>query len=301
MVWFSYHGGHSGEFCSHAKGGLAAVVQAALERGFTTYGLSEHAPRYQPEHLYPEEAHATPGALLDKFRAYVSTALELRERYAGELELLVGFETEALPQASWVEKMRELRASASFDYMVGSVHSVGDLWIDFSAEMTERAALASGGFGPLRCTYFDQLAELVVQLEPEVVGHVDLVRRFEAPDFEFNAEELRHAERVLEAARATGAAIEVNAAPFRRGFGPVYPGPQLLRRAREMAVPVTLGDDSHGPDGVGVGLDACLRAIATAGYRRVHYLTRRGPDVVLANVALAEVQPELPRAGAPVS
>ena len=60
MVWFSYHGGHSGEFCGHAKGQLSAVVQAALERGFTTYGLSEHAPRYELQHLYPEEAGLTP-------------------------------------------------------------------------------------------------------------------------------------------------------------------------------------------------------------------------------------------------
>lgn len=293
MVWFSYHGGHSGEFCGHAKGRLADVVQAAIDRGFTTYGLSEHCPRYQAEHLYPEESHLTTAALSERFRSYVSTAQDLRERCTGRLELLVGFETEALPEGSWAAKMRELRASAPFDYVVGSVHSVGELWIDFTPEMTARAALASGGFEPLRCAYFERVAELVTELEPEVVGHVDLIRRFEAPDFEFSAQALRHAERALEAARAVGAAIEVNAAPFRRGFGPVYPGPQILRRACEMEVPVTLGDDSHGPDGVGVGLDACLRAIQVAGYREVHYLTREDGELVLATAPLERVHPAL--------
>lgn len=291
MVWFSYHGGHSGEFCGHAKGQLRAVVEAAVEAGFTTYGLSEHAPRYQLEHLYPEERGLAPADLEDKFRRYVASALELRREFEGRLELLIGFETEALPVEGWADTMRLLRGSAPFDYVVGSVHSIGDTWIDLNAQTTERAADACGGWEPLRCTYFDRLAELVEALSPEIVGHVDLIRRFEAPDFRFSAGALRHAERVLEAARAKGAALEVNAAPARRGFGPVYPGPQVLARACQMHVPVTLGDDSHGPEGVGVGLDACLAAIALAGYREVHYLTRREGAVVLASAPLAEVRP----------
>jgi histidinol-phosphatase (PHP family) len=291
MVWFSYHGGHSGEFCGHAKGQLASVVQAALDAGFTTYGLSEHAPRFFPEHLYPEERHLTPADLQDTFRSYTARALELRQKYEGRLELLIGFETEALPVADWPEKMAVLRRSAPFDYVVGSVHSIGDTWIDLNSETTARAAEGCGGWEPLRCAYFDRLAELVQTLEPEIVGHVDLVRRFEAPDFRFSLSSMQHAERVLEAALASGSALEVNAAPYRRGFGPVYPGPQVLARACALGVPVTLGDDSHGPDGVGVGLDACMAAIATAGYREVHYLTRRDGGIVLAKAPLAEVHP----------
>jgi histidinol-phosphatase (PHP family) len=292
MVWFSYHGGHSGEFCGHAKGQLEGVVQAAVDAGFTTYGLSEHAPRFMQQHLYPEEQHLVPADLAASFRRYVASALELRARYADRVELLIGFETEALPVADWPDKMRELRRSASFDYIVGSVHSIGDTWVDLNADTTARAAEQCGGWEELRSAYFDRLAELVETLEPEVVGHVDLVRRFEAPEFRFSAASLQHAERVLEAALASGSALEVNAAPFRRGFGPVYPGPQVLARACALGVPVTLGDDSHGPDGVGVGLDACIAAIAAAGYRKVHYLTRQGGEVVLAQAAIADVHPQ---------
>lgn len=290
-MWFSYHGGHSGEFCRHAKGQLSAVVEAAVAAGFTTYGLSEHCPRFQREHLYPDEVGVELQELQEVFARYVRTALELRERHQQEIELLIGFETESLPTASWATTMRELRASAPFDYIVGSVHSLGDTWIDLTPEVAERAAQESGGWEAARCRYFDLLASLVDTLRPEIVGHVDLIRRFEAPGFTFSAQALRHAERVFEAALAAGSAIEVNAAPARRGFGPVYPGPQLLRRARELGVPVTLGDDSHGPEGVGVGLDACLQAIAAAGYTAVHYLTRKEGQVVLQGAPLADVRP----------
>lgn len=293
MVWFSYHGGHSGEFCRHAKGELAAVVEAAIAAGFTTYGLSEHCPRFQREHLYPDELGLDPGELQVVFDRYVYTAQQLRERYREQLELLIGFETESLPTTSWPSAMRQIRASAPFDYVVGSVHSLGDTWIDLSPEAAERAARDNGGWESARCKYFDLLASLVDTLRPEIVGHVDLIRRFEAPDFAFSARELRHAERVFEAALAAGSALEVNAAPARRGFGPVYPGPQLLQRACQLGVPVTLGDDSHGPETVGVGLDASLRAIAAAGYTAVHYLTRKGGQVVLERAPLEDVRPAL--------
>lgn len=64
----------SGSFCRHAKGTLEEVVLEAISQGFTTFGLSEHAPRsaergstvplihrietplrYRQEDLYPEE------------------------------------------------------------------------------------------------------------------------------------------------------------------------------------------------------------------------------------------------------
>ena len=64
--------------------------------------------------------------------------------------------------------------------------------------------------------------------------------------------------------------------------------------AREMEIPVTLGDDSHGPADVGVGLDACLRAIAQAGYRSVHYLTEEGGEVRLESAPLGDVRPGPP-------
>jgi hypothetical protein len=42
---------------------------------------------------------------------------------------------------------------------------------------------------------------------------------------------------------------------------------------------------------VGIGLDACLQAIALAGYRAVHYLTRKDGQLVLEQAPLEQVQP----------
>jgi len=293
VPWFSYHGGHSGDFARHATGTLEEVVESAIRAGFSIYGLSEHAPRYRAEDLFPDESDLGVADLVRMFEDYVKEALALRARHAGRLELLIGFETEVLPPQGWLERMRELRhRHPEFDYLVGSVHHLDGAPIDMHPKVTARVTREVGGKEALERLYFEQVAEMVEQLRPEIVGHFDLIRKFEGAGASFGPEIWKHIERALEVIRAVGAVLDVNAAPARRKLGPVYPLPPLLERACEMGIPVTLGDDSHGPADVGVGLGACLRAIGRAGYRRVHYLTGEGGEVHLESAPLDSVRPE---------
>lgn len=274
MPWFSYHGGHSGQFCRHAKGELQAVVERAVEVGFTHYGLSEHCPRYRVEDLYAEESDLGTENLVATFQQYVQHAFDLRERYADRLQLLIAFETERLPPSNWAHRMRELRGSAGFDYIVGSVHDVDGRFIDYKPELTNALAEELGGADALHRAYFDAVADLVQTLKPEVVGHFDLVRKFDGPSAGFTPSVWPHIERALDAVQAHHGVLDVNCGAFRRKLSPVYPLPEILARARHMGIGVTLGDDSHGAHDVGVGLGACMEAIRTAGYREVQYLSQ---------------------------
>ncbi|WP_370677784.1 histidinol-phosphatase [Pleomorphomonas sp. PLEO] len=287
MTWFSFHGGHSGSFCAHAKGTLEEVVETAIARGFTHYGLSEHVPRYREQDLFPGEEHLGTEGLIRAFEDYARAAFELQERYADRIELLVGFETEALPPDIWPERMRELRRSYPFDYFVGSMHDIDGRWVDFKPAMTDELK-AEFGAEALHVTWFERLADMVRLLKPDVVGHIDLIRKFEPPDFAFSPAALRAAEGLLDAARAAGSALDVNCAPVRNGYGAPYPQLPLLEIACRMGIGVTLGDDSHGPDTVGVGLTASLEAIAKAGFRSVRRLSRgRGWE----DIPLDQVRP----------
>ncbi len=291
MPWFSYHGGHSGQFCRHAKGALDAVVDRAIEAGFTHYGLSEHCPRYRDEDLFPGEEDLGPEGLVRAFEAYARTARELRDRVGDRLQLLVGFESERLPPGDWATRMRTLREQVKPDYIVGSVHDVQGHVIDFSAEKTGEVAELLGGVEPMQSLYFDALIEVIQTLRPEIVGHIDLIRKFDGPLPTFSPKMMRRIDDVLEAARANGAVLDVNCATHRRGLGPVYPLPEILSRACAMGVGVTLGDDSHGAHDVGIGLDASVGAIAAAGYREVCYFDRSAGATELRRAKLEDVHP----------
>jgi len=291
MPWFSFHGGHSGQFCSHAKDRLEDIVLRAIELGFTHYGLSEHSPRLSTSELFPAEMEGGVEALQRAFREYVTEARALQERYADRIEILVGYETEKLPQPHWESVMLGLREEHGFDYCVGSVHDVSGRWVDVSEEDTRALAESRGGREALQAEYFDSLAELVDRLKPEVVGHIDLIRKFDGMDAQFGADVFQHIERALEAVAQAGSRLDVNCGAFRRGLSPVYPLPAILGRAREMGIGVTLGDDGHGVATVGVGLDESMRVIAAAGYDAVDHLERRDGAVRWVSAPIETVAP----------
>lgn len=303
MVWFSYHGGHSGQFCGHAQNTLREVVERAVQLGFTTFGLSEHCPRLRQRDLYAEESALTPSRLQTHFSAYIVEARKLQAEFADRIELLVGFETEALPEDTWPAAMADIAAQHPFDFFIGSVHSVNGTYVDYKPELTQNLEHSLGGWDNLCIAYFDEVAKLVGTLRPPVVGHIDLVRRFKSEGFEFSERVWPHIERALEVVRSVGALLELNATPFRKGFGPIYPASPILELARRMNVPLTLSDDSHGVSSVGGGLDACLRAAVNAGYEQLHYFThfpegasapmRHNPALQLCAVDINEVRPRV--------
>ena len=297
MAWFSYHGGHSGEFCKHAKGTLQGVLERAVEVGFSTYGVAEHGPRDRIEDLMVGEEGLTPDDLHTMFADYVAEATRLRDAFADRLEVLVGFESEVLPPDTWPERMRSLRQSLpECDFIIGSVHTIDGRYIDMTAELTDEVRTYVGGNTPLQRAYFGLVAQVAHELRPEIIGHFDLIRRFDGEQPAFSREVWPAIEDALEAVHAAGSALEVNCAPVRRAFGPVYPLPEILERARHMGIGVTLGDDSHGPQDVGVGLDASLRAIAAAGYGEVQQLTRIDGHVQRVGIPLEDVGPRTVRA-----
>ena len=271
MPWFSYHGGHSGQFCRHAKGQLRDVVLAAMQAGFTHYGLSEHCPRYRPEDIFPGEEDLGVDGLVSQFQNYVVEARSLQSIFRGQIDIAVGFETERLPPGRWIETMKLLRGMG-FDYVVGSVHDVDGVCIDYSQEQTDALAKEMGR-GAMEVAYFEALSELVLAVKPDIVGHLDLVRKFSGA---LTDEGMKAAKETLAAVASVDAALDVNCGAARRGMGPVYPLPELLAEAKARGIAVTLGDDSHGPDTVGVGLDMCLQAIAKAGYTDLRYMERDG-------------------------
>jgi histidinol-phosphatase (PHP family) len=252
----SLHGGHSGEFCDHAQGTLESVLEAAAQQGFATFGVSEHAPRSAAQLVYPEESEQgwTVETLAQKFAAYGAEALRLQAKFEGRLTVLRGFETEAAP-ATWSAEMQALREEHDFDFIVGSVHHVEDIPIDWNVEMLSRAADACGGLEALALRYYDLVAEVVEQLEPEVVGHLDLIRKLAGDLGPVDTLPIRErVSQVLELIAETDGILDLNVSPVRRGQGPPYCAPWILAAARRLSIPFCFGDDSHGPDEVGGGI-----------------------------------------------
>lgn len=285
----SLHGGHSGEFCDHAVGTLSEVIEAAIAKGFKTYGISEHAPRHGERYLYANERER--GWTLEKiaadFETYGKAVFALADEYASRITILRGYEIEVVPHDRYAEIMLDYRTRFRFDYMVGSVHYLHDISIDSSVEEFEEVLKITGGLEELALEYYASVAAMIEALEPEVVGHLDLVRKNGHLFGPLDTAAIRKAvERTLEVAKAHHCILDLNTAGWRKGLDSPYPAPWLLKRAHEMGVPFCFGDDSHGPELVGAGIEPAREYLLANGVESVAVLVRTGDRVVRETVPL---------------
>jgi histidinol-phosphatase (PHP family) len=285
----SLHGGHSGEFCEHAEGTLRSVLEAAVAAGLTTFGLSEHAPRSEDRFLYPSERQQgfTVQRLRSDFDAYTVEAKALAREFADRIEILVGFEAEVVPSVSYADQMLAIREEYALEYMVGSVHYVGEIQIDGTIEEFHAALAEWGGFESVAVRYYDAVAEMAARLKPEVVGHLDLIRRNApaAADLE-TAAITAAADRALQSVKESGAILDLNTAGWRKGLGNPYPAPWLVKRANELGIGFCFGDDSHGAAQVGDGIDRAREYLMGLGVTSIRVLRRSRGEIASTVVPL---------------
>jgi histidinol-phosphatase (PHP family) len=263
----SVHGGHSGQYCQHAKNSLEEVVQAYIAQDYRWVGITEHMPPINDSLRYPDEAEAGLSAtsLKTRFAHYFQEVRALQHKYADQIQLYAAFETETYHgSASYV---RELIAASKPDYIVGSVHHVGGIGIDYSREHFEEARVKAGSLEHLYCQYFDLQYAMLHELKPSVVGHLDLIRKFD--DDYLNTLELpavwSRVERNLSYIAEQGFILDFNL----RGFDKTteqYPSLPVLKLALQLGIAVVPGDDSHGVSSVGRNFERGIELLQSLGH-----------------------------------
>lgn len=160
------------------------------------------------------------------FDAYVHEAERLQSVYTSEIEILIGMEIDWIRPSS-LSFVNDLLHKYRFELLVGSVHHVHTIPIDYDHEMYGQARLISGGTDErLFEDYFDLQYEMLQALKPPIVGHFDLIRlKSDEPNGDF----LRW-HRVGEKVRRNlgliveyGGVLELNSAGLRKGLQEPYP------------------------------------------------------------------------------
>ncbi len=226
---------HSHTTFSDGKNTAEEMVQAALALGFHTLGFSEHGPADYDDVAMPAE----------RAGAYRAEVERLRKVCAGRIRLLLGLEHDWLSPA-------EL---SGYDYWIESVHYVrrnGRLWcVDWDRQRLEAARddLYGGDIYALCRDYFRTVCESIQATGAQILGHIELIMKFnEARDL-FDDADPRYLKSALECATLaaeSGRLIEINTGAVAKGYRSVpYPGEAMLRRACEAGGRVIVTSDCH--------------------------------------------------------
>lgn len=181
--------------------------------------------------------------LSTQFNEFIEEAHRLKVLYAPQITILVGAETEVISDLD-ISSLDVLlrRHRDRIEYLVGSVHHVNEIPIDFDLPTFQKAIasltvpvpnIAVKPIDPMEAMfdcYLDAQYKLLVNFRPEVIGHFDLCRLYH-PHMSLQG---YHAvwEKVKRNVRyfcEYGALVEFNAAAFRKGWETAYPGREIVK------------------------------------------------------------------------
>jgi histidinol-phosphatase (PHP family) len=230
--------------------------EAAAERGIEELGVSEHIYRFQQaldvwDHPFWRE-HARDD--LDEYCAFV------RE----ETDLKLGIEADFVPGRE--DRMRNLLESREWDYVLGSIHFVGNESLD-----TEEFSIWTKTASPEHIwkRYFEMLGEAAQSGLFDILAHPDLVKVW-GKDRPLPEGDLRRFYYpAMEVIADFDVAIEVSTAGLRKPVGEIYPAPEFLEMAIDAGKPLALSSDAHTPDLLGHEYERAVELLESMGVKEI--------------------------------
>jgi histidinol-phosphatase (PHP family) len=176
--------------------------------------------------------------------------------------------------------IREHLAGHPYDFAIGSVHAGPD-----SPYLPGRVTrwLAGKTITEALAPYFDEVEAAIRSGLFDVLGHLDIVKRYVAPTIPpaaFGAAPELY-EPILRALVESGTGLEVNASGLRQSPGEPYPPPAVVARFRELGGErVTAGSDAHLAESFAYGLGAAYASLAWAGFEALSFRRAAGGPAV---------------------
>jgi len=232
------------------------MALAAVESGFGVLGFSSHA--MVPGHELAWTLSA------DTLSEYAGAIRSLARSMAPKLRILCGIEADYVKGGSMPD--RRQFSSIAPDFVIGSVHNlVAPDGAIVSVDDTPEALAAgirdhfAGSAEAFVRTYFSQQRDMIEVCDFDIVGHPDLVRKFNArhPYFDEDAKWYRaELEKTADALAASGKLTEVNTGAISRGWlDDAYPSPTFRQLLRERGVRFILSSDAHSASALDCAFD----------------------------------------------
>ena len=259
---------------SHGGNTPAEMYAAAVNKNLAYMGFSEHSPRpagFDYSHEYREQ-------LTRHLPDYVREVCALRGA-GGPCRVLFGMEMD------WLDGQEDFTrascASFDFDYLLGSVHFIGNWGFDDGAEPWK-------AFSQEECeknyqAYFEAWERMISSGLFNIAAHPDLIKIFSVEQFHIwlaKPESAALVRRGLAALLHAGMSMEISSAGIRKACREIYPAPPIMVMAASMGLPVSFASDAHATEDVGYGF-ARLASYARAFGFSEYTIFDRGRKIVM--------------------
>ncbi len=237
------------------------LIEAAISECLSDIGISGHG--YTPFDVnYSIKNEAL----------YIEKINECKKKYRDKIRVWCGIEQDFCAPCANPE---------AFEYIIGSVHYIkspsDDKYYTFDGSYEKVILLRDelfGGDGISLCKeYYRLVVENVLTYRPDIIGHFDLITKYNGGGLLFDEEcrEYKHAAlEALDACAEADRIFELNTGAIRRGVRSTpYPSAFLLKRLLELSGKVILSSDCHQKNGLCYGFSDALELLREVGFRSV--------------------------------
>ncbi len=251
------------EFSDDSTYPMEDVVKDAVRLGFDEICFTDHVD-YGVKVDWDSKEEVTyrdgePLANVD-YPKYVEQVRNLQEAYQGKISLKLGMEFGV--QMHTIPQFEALFSRYPFDFILLSVHQVEDkeFWTqDFQRGRTQIE---------YNERYYEEMLNLVNHYHNySVLGHLDLIVRYDEMGVYPFARVRPYIEEILKKVIKEGKGIEVNTSSHRYGLADSTPSKEILCLYRELGGEViTIGSDSHKPEHLGTYLEEAKGLLKSLGF-----------------------------------
>lgn len=238
------------------------MIQESIKKGLKTICITDHH----------DIDFTEPGFEID-FERYFPTLQMLRDKYRGQIEVLIGMEFGLQPEYSKFAK--ELATKHPFDFIVGSLHIVDgkDPYYKTSFQDKRDEELYARTF------------ELMLQSMHKVsdydsLGHLDFIVRYgkEGERAYSYAKYADYLDEILKHLVQNGKALELNTAAWAYDLSFAHPHQDVLRRYKELGGEmITIGSDAHEPKRIAYEFDRAKEYLEACGFEYYTEFRQRKP------------------------
>ena len=234
-----------------AEANVDRYLDAASEAGIAELGASEHIHRFTQaldiwrHPFWIEQARDDLGAYCE---------------FVASTPLRLGIEMDFVPGRE--DRIAAVLDSQPFDYVIGSVHFVGDFAVDDDAyDIWSRES------DPDRLwrRYFKTIAEAARSGLFDILAHPDLVKVWGGDRPRPRRDPRFHYEPAVEAIADTGVAVEVSTAGWRKPAAELYPADAFAEMCVDAGAAFALSSDAHVPEDIGHDYDRAVKTMRDWG------------------------------------
>ncbi|MBQ7348555.1 MAG: histidinol-phosphatase [Clostridia bacterium] len=238
MIKLDFHI-HS-NFCD-GKNSAEEMILSAIEKGLDTVGICCHSYTFFDLTYCIKENDES------RFQQEIS---RLKQKYADKIKVLCGVEQDYYSTTS----------TDGFDYVIGSVHylKVEDKYysVDHKTEVLKENVRNGfdGDFYAAAESYFSTVADVVCKTGADIIGHFDLISKFNENDLLFDSDNPRYIaawKSAVDKLVLSGKPFEINLGGIARGIKTQpYPSLEMIKYIKEKGGKFILSSDAHKKENV---------------------------------------------------